>query len=123
MHLYRSTGTVEGRIVTSADFGSQIPTYSTCLTYYTSYSEYCRTWYRSTTTVEGHQHLEVAEFCLFNEDFGTRKYKWSCGISSLSAQDLICGSQNRGRGIRLIFSYSSCLKEHSLFQHQKSEDA
>ena len=25
--------------------------------------------------------LEVAEFCLFNEDFG-RKYMWSCGILS-----------------------------------------
>ena len=26
--------------------------------------------------------LEVAEFCLFNEDF-RRKYMWSCGILSV----------------------------------------
>ena len=40
---------------------------------------------------------EVAEFCLFNQDFG-RKYVWSCGILSFPAS----GSLNRGRGIPVI---------------------
>ena len=44
-----------------------------------------------------HLHLEVAEFCLFNQNFG-RKYVWSCGILSFPAS----GSPNRGRGIPVI---------------------
>ena len=32
-------------------------------------------------TSDGENSQEVAEFCLFNKDFG-RKYEWSCGISS-----------------------------------------
>ena len=45
----------------------------------------------------GRSYLEVAEFCLFNQDFG-RKYVWSCGTLSFPAS----GSPNRGRGIPVI---------------------